>query len=228
MKILFIFCSTIIPSFAFGQFAIIYDKDSVCNVRSSAKTGNNITDKLKNGHLIYCFANNTNWINIDYTKNKNELNGQVYKDRVIFISTYLEVPMLTKENFKITLKKDSIKVIITAKRFEKSKHKFTFFKETKNQIELIDNKKYWGTDGGVPQTEYKSIEVTIGQRKMLLPKTAIENLYEPSLYNTEVNYDKVNDILYIQSMNSDGAGSYEVIWKIKKGVYTDKFIAYGF
>jgi hypothetical protein len=32
----------------------------------------------------------------------------------------------------------------------------------------------------------------------------------------EVHYDKVHDILYIESMNSDGAGSYEVIWKIEK------------
>ena len=29
-------------------------------------------------------------------------------------------------------------------------------------------------------------------------------------------------------MNSDGAGSYEVIWKIEKGVYKERYIAYGF
>lgn len=228
MKILFTICLTISVSFVFGQFAIIYDKDSFCNVRTSAEKGNNIIDKLENGHIVYCFPNNSNWTDIDYSKNKKDLNGQVYKDRVIFVSSYLTVPVLTKDNYKITLKKDSIKVVLTEQKFDKSKHKFSFYKEAKDQIELVDNKKYWGRDGGVPTSEYKSIEVTIGQNKISLPKTALKNLYEPSLYNTEVNYDKTNDIIYIQSMNSDGAGSYEVIWKIEKGVYRDRYIAYGF
>ena len=228
MKIFFTQCLTIIVSFSFAQFAIVYDKDSFCNVRSFAGKDNNIIDKLKNGYIVYCFQNETNWTDIDYSKNGKALNGQVYKDRVIFISSYLTVPVLTKNNAKIILKKDSIKIVLTEQKFDKSKHRFSFYKEAKTQIELVDNKKYWGKDGGVPASEYKSIEVTIGQRKILLPKKAFENLYEPSLYNTQVNYDKTNDIIYIQSMNSDGAGSYEVIWKIDKGVYKDRFIAYGF
>jgi hypothetical protein len=228
MKILFTICLTITASFTFGQFAIIFDKDGFCNVRSSAEKNNNIIDKLSNGHFVYCFPNNTNWTDIDYSKNNKELYGQVYKDRVIFISSYSKVPVLTKENNKTTLQKDSIKVVLTEQKFDKTKHKFSYYKEAKDQIELIDNKKYWGLDGGVPTKQYKSIEVSFGQRKILLPKIAFVNLYEPSLYNTQVNYDKTNDMVYIQSMNGDGAGSYEVIWKIEKGVYKERYIAYGF
>lgn len=228
MNLFFIICLTITASFAFGQFAIISDKDGFCNVRSSSEKANNIIDKLKNGHFVYCFPNSTNWIDIDYSKDNKDLNGQVYKDRVIFVSSYLKIPILTEANNKITLQKDSIKVVVIEQKFDKTKHKFSFYKKAKDQIELVDNKKYWGKDGGVPTREYKSIEVNIGQRKVSLPKAAFENLYEPSLYNTKVNYDKTNDIVYIQSMNSDGAGSYEVIWKIEKGVYKDRFIAYGF
>jgi len=29
-------------------------------------------------------------------------------------------------------------------------------------------------------------------------------------------------------MNSDGAGSYLVIWRIEKGTYKDRLVAYGF
>jgi hypothetical protein len=228
MRILITIYLTITASFAFGQFAIIYDKDSFCNVRSSGGKGNNIIDKLENGHIVYCFPNTTNWTDIDYSKNSKDLNGQVYKDRLIFVSSYSKVPVLTMDNYKITLKKDSIKVVLTEQKFDKSKHKFSFYKESKDQIELVDNKKYWGSDGGVPTREYKSIEVIIGQRKITLPKTAFENLYEPSLYSTQVNFDKTNDIIYIQSSNSDGAGGYEVIWKIEEGIYKDRYIAYGF
>jgi hypothetical protein len=228
MKIFFTICFTIFSSFVFGQFAIIYDKDNFCNVRSTSEKGNNIIGNLKNGHIVYCFPNKTNWIDIDYSKNKKDLNGEVYKDRVIFVSSYSKIPVLTNNNSKIIFKKDSIKIVLTEQKFDKSKHNFRFYKEAKDQIEFVDNKKYWGLDGGVPTREYKSIEVTIGERKIFLPKTAFGNLYEPSLYSTHVNYDKANDIIYIQAMNSDGAGSYEAIWKIEKGVYKEKYIAYGF
>ena len=228
MKIGFTLFLIILSCLAFGQFAIIQDKDGYCNVRSSSGKGNNIIDKLHNGHLVYVFENDGNWINIDYSKKNKDLNGQVYKDRVTLIFSYLDIPILTKSKTQTVLKKDSLKVILTQQSFDKTKHKFTYNKEYKDQIQLIDNKKYWGTDGGFPKTEYKSIEVYIGNTKVTLPNDAIENLYEVSLWNCRVNFDTINDIIYIQSMNSDGAGGYEVIWKVEKGIYKERYIAYGF
>lgn len=228
MKLLFTICLTITAIVASSQFGIIYDKDGFCNVRSSAGKGSNIIDTLDNGHIVYCFTNNTNWTDIDYSKNNKGLHGQIYKDRIIFISSHLKIPVSAKSNSTIIFKKDSIKIVLTEQKFDKSKHKFSYYKDARNQIELIDNKKYWGSDGGIPTREYKSIEVTIGQRKIVLPKNAFENLYEQNLYDTKVNYDKTNDILYIQSMNSDGAGGYVVIWKIEKGIYKEKYVTYGF
>jgi len=228
MKTFFSICWTLVSCFVYGQFAIIQDKDGSCNVRGTPETGNNIIDKLNNGHLVYAFENKGNWTNIDYSKGNKELNGNIYKDRLIFISSYPEIPIKTNETTRVVLEKDSIQIILTQQNFEKNKHKLTFNKEYKDQIQLIDNKKYWGTDGGIPKTEYKSIELFIGKTKVVLPKIAIANLYEVSLYNTQVNYNKTSDIIYIQSMNSDGAGSYEVIWKIEKGTYKERYIAYGF
>lgn len=77
-----------------------------------------------------------------------------------------------------------MQIILTQQNFDKAKHKFIYRKEHKDQIQLIDNKKYWGTDGGLPKTEYKSIEVYIGKTKVTLPKSALANLYEISLYNS--------------------------------------------
>ena len=114
------------------------------------------------------------------------------------------------------------------KSFEKSKHIFKYDKEEKDQIVLIDNKQYWGTDGEMPKTEYESIKLVVGGKGIVLPKSAFANLYEPNLSMTQVHYDKTNSILYILSENSDAAGSYEVIWKVEKGIYKERFIAYGF
>lgn len=218
----------IFTNLAIGQFAIIADKDGFCNVRNTPQKGDNIIDKLDNGHFVYCFETTGNWTTIDYTKGKKEGNGQVYKDRLKLISDYGEIPFLSKEEGKAILGKDSIKIMLTEQKFEKTRYKLTFYKEYKDQLQYINNKKYWGTDGEIPKTEYHAIRITIGTRKVALPATAIDNLFEPNLTSTKANYDKANDILYIQSMNSDGAGGYEVIWKIEKGVYKERYIAYGF
>ena len=213
---------------SFGQFAIVNEKDSFLNVRKDILQNSKVIDKLQNGHLIYCFEDKGNWTNIDYTKKGKKLNGYVYNDRVKLISKF---PVLTKINeteTSITLKKDSIEITITQNKFNKKKHKFKYVKEYPDQIELIDNLKYWGRDGGLPTKQFEKIIIKVGRKYISLPKTALEGLYEPSLFSAEANYDKTNDTFYIQTMNSDGAGSYFVVWKVEKGIYTDRLVAYGF
>ncbi|MBX3256659.1 MAG: hypothetical protein KF862_21160 [Chitinophagaceae bacterium] len=211
-----------------AQFAIIADQDGYVNVRADKGTGSKITDMLKNGHLIFCFEDTGNWTNIDYSRNDKKLNGFVYKDRYTLISSYRSIPVVKERTNAVTLSKDSIEVIITQKSFDKRQHKFSYCKEAKDQIELIDNKAYWGTDGGIPAFEYSSVAIKIGRKTFQLSQPALSNLFEPNLYNTAVNFDTDNNILYIQSMNSDGAGAYHVIWKIEKGIYKERYIAYGF
>jgi hypothetical protein len=228
MKIVTTTLLFILSTLAHGQFAIIRDKDGYCHVRSSARLGKNVIDTLENGYLVYCFEQKDNWINIDYTKNNKEANGQVYHDRVQFILDYQNIPFVSEGDNQVMYEKEGLKVVMTQQKFDRRRYKFSYYKDAKDQIERINGKQYWGTDGGMPKEEYKSIVIYIGQRKTILPGSAFENLFEPSLYNTEVHYDKAHDIVYIESTNSDGAGSYEVIWKIEKGKYKGRLIAYGF
>jgi len=215
-------------SLSFGQFAIIKDKDSLVNVRVDGRQNSKIVDKLPKGHLIYCFENKGNWTNIDYTNKGKELNGYVYKDRYQSVSNFAALTVSKKTGTSLTLKKDTFEVTITQSNFDKKKHKFKYVKDYPTQIEFIDNKKYWGMDGGMPTTQFEKITIKVGHLIVSLPKVAMEGLYEPSIYSAEVNYDKQTDTFYIQTMNSDGAGSYLVIWKVEKGIYKDRLVAYGF
>jgi hypothetical protein len=228
MKLLFTICWITFSNIVFAQFAIIADKDGVCNIRNSGEIGNNIIDKLKNGHFVYCFESKGNWVTIDYTKDNKELGGQVYEDRLKYISEFPGIPVVANTKNKIVLGKDSIKISITTVVFDGRKYKLSFHKEYKDQLEFVNGKRYWGTDGEIPTRKYQSIEILIRNKKVLLPAIALDNLFEPSLSTTLVNYDAFNDILYIQSANSDGAGAYEVIWKVEKGIYKDRYVAYGF
>ena len=202
--------------------------DGFVNVRSSAEKGNNISDKLENGFIVYCFEPEGNWINIDYKKNGKDLNGYIYRDRIKYISSFENVALKSNLGGKVKMENGNIKIEIAETKFEKEKHKLTFYKNNKTQLDKIDNLQIFGTDGNIPKREYKSIKIEIDNVKIELPKNAIKNLFEPNLESSTVNYDKINDILYISSMNSDGAGGYLIIWIIEKKSYRNRIEAYGF
>jgi hypothetical protein len=224
MKIVIQVFLTLLSSFSFGQLAIILDKDGYSNVRTNAESGGKISDTLHNGHFVFVSDETKgNWRIIYYSKNNQELRGYVYHDRLKFISNYERIPALTKQINSSTYGKDSIKIILTVEKFDKSRYRVSYSKDH-NEILFVNGKQYWGTDGEQPKIEYQSILITIANRKITLPWAAIENLFEPTIHNTQVNYDRENDILYIQSVNSDGAGGYEVIWRIEGGVYKDRYI----
>ena len=215
-------------NFCFSQFGIINDLDGFVNVRSSAEKANNISDKLENGIIVYYFEPEGNWVNIDYKKNGKELNGYIYKDRIKYITDFQKITLKSELDGKAKLEKGNVKIEITETKFLKENHKLKFYKNEKTQLDKIDNLQIFGTDGNIPKREYKAIKIEINSVKMELPKIALKNLYEPSLYNSKANYDAKNDILYIMSSNSDGAGSYEIIWIIDKKKYKYRIEAYGF
>lgn len=225
-----IFLLAITP-FYFSQFYIVKDKDGFVNVRESENVNSKVISKLKNGEIVHSYGdfeeNKGNWINVDYHFTKNDFNnGFVYKDRLINISNFEKVPMVEKSNHVI-LKNKNIEIVISEKKFNKKNHQFTFHKEYKNVIVKIDNQDYYGTDGSLPKIEYSEIKISINGKTIKLPKEALKNLFEPNPYSTSAHYDKENDILYINSLNSDGAGSYEVLWIIEKGKYSKRLIFSG-
>lgn len=213
---------------AAAQFAVVADKDGYVNVRADAGTGNKITDSLGNGQLVYCFENKENWTNIDYVKKGRELNGYVYKDRYKPIAAFGHIPMIENGKNKVRFKKDSIEIVLTTKGFDKQKHRMSYYKDNPEQIQFIDGGKYWGTDGAVPSTAYDKIIIKTGSYSLVLPAKALYGLFEPNLYSTVVHFDRQTNTIFIQSMNGDGAGGYEVAWKIENGRYIERLVAYGF
>ncbi len=215
-------------SISLGQFAIVNDKDNFLNVRADGIKDSKIIEKLQNGQLVYCFENKGNWTNIEYDKNGKYGSGYIFKDRYKLVSDFPAFSILNKSENTIALKMDTIEVSIFQSKFDKKKHKIKYAKDNPTFIELIDNKQYWGTDGEMPNTQFEKINIKIGKKSILLPKAAIEGLYQPSFHYIQINYDKPNGIIYIQTSNSDGAGAYLVVWKVENGIYKERLIAYGF
>jgi len=193
-----IICTTLLFLFSsqlFAQFGIIHDKDGYSNVRSDEGTNNKIIDTLGNGHFVFCFATRANWTDVDYTKNNKEKTGKIYYDRIKQVGDYTKIPLSAEKTNALVFSRDSIRVTVEQQAFNKSKYRFSYDKDCEKCIRLINGKKYWGTDGEVPHLEYKSIRISIGKRNIILPTGALQNLFEPGLYTTQINYDQGNDIL---------------------------------
>jgi len=212
----------------FSQFGIINDLDGFVNVRSSSEKGNNIVDKLENGFIVFSFEPDGNWANINYKKNGKELAGYVYKNKIKYISEFTKVPLKSNDNGIVKLENQNIKIEIAETKFIKEKHNLKFYKNNLHQLDKIDNMQIFGTDGNIPSRQYKSIKIGLKNSTLELPNVALKNLYEPNLENSQANYDKVHDVLYITSSNSDGAGGYEIMWIIENGKYKNRIEAYGF
>ncbi|RZJ54022.1 MAG: hypothetical protein EOO44_06465 [Flavobacterium sp.] len=218
--LIFFFCSK-----AFAQFAVIADQDGYVNIRNEAQIDSKISDTLHNGFVVYGFEPKNNWVAVDYTKNDIALQGYVYKDRIKYLSEFTKVSPNKPTATKVIFHKDSLSIYIESKVFDSRKAKFTYLKENKDIIEKINGKKFWGTDGGMPKTVYKSIKITKGQKKIDLPVNTFDDLFEPNFFFSHIYYNEKDDVLYIMSSNSDGAGAYEVVWIIEKGKYRERKIA---
>ena len=231
MKSLLLFL--LISSYTFAQvnenyfFAVINDKDGYVNVRKEANIHSKVIKKLDNNTLIFVFvydkAHDGNWIHPD-----NE--GYIYNDRVKWIEELPKVAKGVEKKNAIHFSGKDIQVALSTEKFDKSKHSFKYHKEYRDMIEKIDGKPFWGTDGEMPREEYKNSQIYNNGKQVFIPKSAYDDLYEPTFYteNNSVYYDKEQDSYYIVATNSDGAGAYMVCWQIEKGIYKGRKIGIPF
>lgn len=206
------------------EFAAVRDKDGFAFVRSSKEIrSNTIIDALQNEFIVSHFGSDANWILIDYQKNGEERSGYIYKNRLVNSSSFLELKATRSKN-ELLFFHPEFKVVLSTKVFDKSKHTFEFYKNNPDQLIKIDGKTIYGTDGNFPKTAYQSIQIYFDSVTIALPEKAIAGLYEPNFNSTNCYYDNVNQILYLQAINGDGAGGYVVLWVFKKGVYQQRAV----
>jgi hypothetical protein len=208
------------------EFALINDPDGYTFVRQNAGKNYKVTDTLKNGTIVLCMEPQGDWTGIDYGRTDDMQMGSVHKSRLKLISSYKRIPVVESGKHKVILASDGIRIEVTEKIFDRSVHKLQFNRE-EGYLETIDGKQIWGTDGNVPNWEYASVNIKIKNREISLPTESLENVFEPNLDYTAAHYDEANDILYISTLNSDGAGGYCLLWIIEKGGYRERVIMYG-
>lgn len=149
------------------------------------------------------------------------------------------IPLFMCDDSAVAFSNDGIKVYISSAWFDTLGHKLSFIDPQRRILILIDNKPFWGTDGGIPKRKIRTVKFQHEKYQLTLPDSAIEGLYEPSLcYNhpkpkeTTTHCHVFQSVdkkrVYIYMLNSDGAGAYEVTWVIQNSKYFTRVVDYGF
>lgn len=223
----FIVLFLLISDIVFAQeeaFAVINDKDGYVNVRKGKSAQSKVLKRLNNKTIVFVYnydkATDGNWI---YTDEE----GYIYNDRVKWIHKFPQIAKGIAKGNTIVFEGKEIQVVLTSGKFDKSKHSFEYFNDSPTGIEEIDDELPYGTDGKMPTTEYRSIEVNIHGKRVSLPKDAYSDLYEPTFLtdHNSVYYDKESDILYIVANNNYAERPYKVCWQIEKGVYKGRKVS---
>ena len=223
----FIVLLLLISDIVFAQeeaFAVINDKDGYVNVREGKSAQSKVLKKLNNKTIVFAYnydkTTDGNWI---YTDEE----GYIYNDRVKWIHKFPIIAKGIAKGNTIVFEGKEIQVVLTSGKFDKSKHSFEYFKDSPTGIEVIDDELPYGTDGKMPTTEYRSIELNIHGKQVSLPKDAYSDLYEPTFLtdHNSVYYDKESDILYIVANNNYAERPYKVCWQIEKGVYKGRKVS---
>ena len=206
-----------------AQLGIIKDPDGFCNVRAEPNTQSKIEDTLTNGRFIYHLQDDetkNNWLLVDYHKGKDHRTGYIHKSRVVYIKDMDQFKKVSGNDSLFKGKMNGMGVTIKSGTFVKAGRKIldkTPLGEYRNII-AIDGKMPWGTDGRMPVSEYKMIAFIDGTQWLDFPASSFNDLFEVNgVGYTTVGYDITTGKVYIEAMNGDAAGSYDVVWVINNG-----------
>lgn len=223
-----------ISHFTYAQFAKIIDKDGYVNVRKKAIVISEIVSKINTGEIVYAFPDEKlrDWVIVDYTDRQNEnITGYVHHSRIKLIESYVKIPNTSFNDSIAKFISKDVTVEIRSEKFDYKKNK-RYFSSTEYEDYTVEDKfkgqQVWGTDGTIPTSHYTSIKATIKGRSLQIPEKEIENLFNINSAFAACYYDNLNDILYITSVNGDGAGGYAVLFKIEKGNYKARVVTMPF
>ncbi len=225
MKRITIFCLVYFTA-VHCEFATVLDPDGFVYVRSLGNKTKTVIDSLKNEQIVYCFEGEEGgWRSVEYDDNGKVITGYIHGSRLIPVSRHRAIKPNKISEASIKFKTNDMSLKITNIPFDSTINKYDSEKVNNNELEKINGKDFWGTDGGLPKFQYGAMVLRVGNRNIRLP---IDDLFEPNLDQVKLYVIDKADVIFITADNGDGAGAYSVLWKIEKGEFKKRVVAIPF
>jgi hypothetical protein len=207
-----------------ADFGFIHDKDGCVNVRGNSSLNSKVTSKLNNNEIVSCVMdegiNNFCLVNAS-----NGITGFVYKNRINNFSGYTSIKLSQYSREKVAYSDKNIIVEVYAKKAILDPK---YYKTFKGEYKYFNDKKFFGTDGTLPNNDFLQLDKIIikdKDEKIEIGKTDIEQYFFPKngmdgdrneLADFKIYYLN-NNIYILNTFNNGGAAAYNIVLNIKNG-----------
>ncbi|HFX6175772.1 TPA: SH3 domain-containing protein [Acinetobacter baumannii] len=209
---------------SYADFGFIQDKDRYVNVRENSSLTSEVTSKLNNNEIVSCVmderVNNFCLVNAS-----NGVTGFVYKNRINNFSGYTSIKLYQYSKEKAIYNDKNIIVEVYAKKAILDPK---LYKTFKGEYKYFNNKKFFGTDGTLPNNDFLQLDKIIVKnkdKKIEIGKNDIEQYFFPKngidsnkneLADFKIYYLN-NNIFILNTFNNGGAAAYNIVLNIKNG-----------
>ncbi len=209
---------------SYADFGFIQDKDGYVNVRGNSSLNSKVTSKLNNNEIVSCVMDEgTN--NFYLVNASNGATGFVYKNRINNFSGYNSIKLSQYSREKAVYNDKNIIVEVYAKKAILDPK---LYKTFKGEYKYFNNKKFFGTDGSLPNNDFLQLDKIIVKEKdntIEISRTELEQYFFPKdgidgskneLADFKIYYLN-NNIFILNTLNNGGAAAYNIVLNIKNG-----------
>ncbi|MBP1503784.1 SH3 domain-containing protein [Acinetobacter nosocomialis] len=206
------------------DFGFIQDKDGYVNVRENSSLSSKVISKLNNNEIISCAIDEgTN--NFCLVNASNGVAGFVYKNRINNFSGYTPINLSQYSKEKVIYSDKNIIVEVYAKKAILDPK---LYKTFKGEYKYFNNKKFFGTDGSLPDNNFLQLDKIIVKEKdntIEISRTELEQYFFPKdgidggkneLADFKIYYLH-NNIFILNTFNDGGAAAYNIVLNLKNG-----------
>ncbi|MBJ9722244.1 SH3 domain-containing protein [Acinetobacter calcoaceticus] len=215
---------------SYADFGFIQDKDGYANVRENSSLNSKVTSKLNNNEIVSCVmdegANNFCLVNAS-----NGITGFVYQNRINNFSGYTSIKLSQYSRVKAVYSDKNIIVEVYAKKAILDPK---LYKTFKGEYKYFNDKKFFGTDGSLPDNNFLQLDKIIVKEKdnrIEISRTELEQYFFPKdgidegkneLADFKIYYLN-NNIFILNTFNAGGAAAYNIVLNVKNGkIVTNK------
>ncbi|AJB46698.1 SH3 domain-containing protein [Acinetobacter nosocomialis] len=209
---------------SYADFGFIQDKDGYVNVRENSSLSSKVTTKLNNNEIVSCVMDEeTN--NFCLVNTSNGVTGFVYKNRINNFSSYTSIKLSQYSREKVIYSDKNIIVEVYAKKVISDPKLYKTFKD---EYKYFNNKKFFGTDGTLPNNDFLQLDKIIikdKDKKIEIGKNDIEQYFFPKngidsdkneLADFKIYYLN-NNIFILNTFNDGGAAAYNIVLNVRNG-----------
>jgi hypothetical protein len=211
-----------VPDEILTLLRIVDDPEGSANVRSGPSLKSKVTGQLTSGTVVAVESvPSGGWVEL-WSESADAKPRFIHTSRLKSVSRWRQTAGAEHASGNTaSIRLAGFEVQVKAVPFVEKDHRIT---EDKNGLKWVDGKSPWGCDGGLPDQSI-ALTLTLNGRPVPLPKSAVDNLYEPNLDSLVLltPADPAASALVLMT-NSDGAGGYCVVWSFKNGQYCGRAV----